>query len=70
VFHLQAIAKVVPSSLILFTLMKAIRSSETSALTRATPRHVPEDGILHVTALKASNFTSIVSIVLQTARSG
>jgi hypothetical protein len=26
--------------------MEAIRSSETSILTRATQRHIPEDGIL------------------------
>jgi hypothetical protein len=38
---------VVPSSPILITLMmKAIRSSETSAITRATQHHIPEDGIL------------------------
>jgi hypothetical protein len=37
----------VPSWLILFTpIMEAIRSSETSALTRATC-HIPEDCILH-----------------------
>jgi hypothetical protein len=48
----------VPSSLILFTLMKdAIRYSETSVLTRATRRHNLEDGILLVTAVKTSNFT-------------
>jgi hypothetical protein len=36
-------AKVVPRSLIFFTLMiGAIRSSETSVLTRTTRRHVPE----------------------------
>jgi hypothetical protein len=28
-------------------MMEAIRSSETSALIRATRRNVPEDGILH-----------------------
>jgi hypothetical protein len=37
----------VTSSLILSTrMMEAIRSSETSDLTRATQRHIPEDGII------------------------
>jgi hypothetical protein len=37
-----------PSSFILFTMMmKATRSTETSVLTRATLRHIPEDGILY-----------------------
>jgi hypothetical protein len=37
----------VPSSLILLTLMMvAIRLTETSVLTRATRRNIPEDGIL------------------------
>jgi hypothetical protein len=39
----------VPSSPILVTLMmKALRSSETSAHTRTTRRIIPEDGIFHV----------------------
>jgi hypothetical protein len=45
---LQKSPNIVPSSSILITLiMDAIRSSETSFLTRATLRDIPEDGIFH-----------------------
>jgi hypothetical protein len=48
IIRLLVTANVAPTSPILVTLMmEVICSSETLVLTRATQRHIPEDGIIH-----------------------
>jgi hypothetical protein len=49
-------------------MMEEIPSSETSVLTRATWRHIPEDGILH--SHRRENFRSCVSSLVFTVRQG
>jgi hypothetical protein len=62
-YHLT-VSYVVPSSQIFSTLMmEAIRSSETSVLTRATQRHSPEDGIPHSHRLEKPQIVHSINLL-------
>jgi hypothetical protein len=58
--HWLLVTANVPSSLILVTvMMETLSSSETSVLTRATQRNIPEDGIPDFTFVLHSPLKSI-----------
>jgi hypothetical protein len=65
VLQLPVTANVAVSSPILLTLiMEAIRSSETSVLTRTTRRHIPKDDILQSVELSPIRCSKKLNVTL------